>query len=134
MVQNYRNAQTVKVMEGVEEDEFFITRVSHTNPALNIVNVYGAIESMLDNQEVLESWGRIKTKLDKIKDRNEFCLLVGDFNRAIGAGRLGIKGNKPAESYGGKNSIGAARNRRICSGKQFRKGGERALNMDESRR
>ena len=85
MVQNYLKAQTVKNMEGEEEDEFLITRVSHTNPALNIVNIYGAIESRLDNQEVLESWGRIRTELDKIKDRNEFCLLVGDFNRAIGA-------------------------------------------------
>ena len=99
MVQNYLKAQTVKVLEGEEEDEFLITRVSHTNPALNIFNIYGAIESRLDNQV---SWGRIKTELDKIKDRNEFCLLVGDFNVAIGAGRLGIKWNKPAESYGGK--------------------------------
>ena len=51
---------------------------------------------------MLECWGRLKLELDKIKERNEFCLMVGDYNRAIGAGRLGIKGNRPNVSYGGK--------------------------------
>ena len=56
----------------------------------------------MDNQEVLESWGRIKLEIDKIRERSELCLLIGDYKRAIGAGRLGIQGNKTNVSYGGK--------------------------------
>ena len=101
-VQNYLKTHTVKVMEGEEDDEFMITRLDHINPPLNIVNIYGGIETRMENQEILESWGRIKLELDKIRDRNEFCLLVGDVNRAIGSGSFGIKGNRPRVSYGGK--------------------------------
>ena len=56
----------------------------------------------MDKQEILENWGRIKIKINKIGERYEFCLLIGDLNRAIGAGRLGIQGNRPKISYGGK--------------------------------
>ena len=60
----------VKVKEGLEEDEYLITRPSHINPPLNIVNIYGGIESRKNNQEILESWGRIMLKLDNNRDRN----------------------------------------------------------------
>ena len=39
--------------------------------------------------------------LDTIKARNENCLIIGDCNRAIGAGNLGIPGNHPRVSFGG---------------------------------
>ena len=56
----------------------------------------------MERQDVLENWGRIKSEIEKIGERNEFCLLIGDLNRAIGAGRLGIQGNKSKVSNGGK--------------------------------
>ena len=101
-VHNHLKSHTIKVKEGENKDEFIITRLDHINPPLNIINVYGGIEDRMDNQEILENWGRIKTEIDKIGDRNEFCLLIGDLNRAIGAGRLGIQGNRTKISYGGK--------------------------------
>ena len=101
-IQNSLKPHTVRVKEGEDEDEFLIIRLSHMNPPLNIVNIYGSIESRTDSQEILEIWGRLKLELDKIRERNEFCLLIGDLNRAIGAGRLGVKGNRPNVSYGGK--------------------------------
>ena len=101
-VQNYLKPYTVKVKEGQEDDEFLITRLDHVNPPINIVNVYGGIEGRMDNQEILENWGRLMLELEKIKDRNESCLLIGDLNRAIGSGRLGIQGNRQKVSYGGK--------------------------------
>ena len=101
-VKSYLKQHTVKVTEGENEDEYLITRLGHLNPPLNIVNIYGGIESRIGNQEILESWGRIKLELDKIKNRNESCLLIGDFNRAIGAGRLAVQENKTKVSYGGK--------------------------------
>ena len=102
MVKNHLKSHTIKVKEGEDNDEFLITRLDHTNPPINIINIYGGIEERMDNQDILETWGRIKVEIDNIKDRHEYCLLIGDFNRAIGAGMLGIKENKPKESYGGK--------------------------------
>ena len=55
----------------------------------------------MGKQEVLESWGRLKVELNAIKARNENCLLLGDLNRAIGTGKLGVPGNHPRVSYGG---------------------------------
>ena len=91
----------MKVKEGDDDDEYLITRLDHVHPALNIVNVYGGQESRMSRQEVLESWGRLKVDLDTIKARNENCLIIGDCNRAIGAGNLGIPGNHPRVSFGG---------------------------------
>ena len=62
-------------------------------------------------QEILESWGRIKIELDNIKDRNEFCLIIGDFNRALGAGKFRIEGNKPNVFLWGKVCARTARER-----------------------
>ena len=102
VVQNYLKPHTVKVKEGDDEDEFLIIRLDNISPPLNIINIYGGIESRMENQEILESWGRLKLQIDEIRSRNEFCLMVGDLNRAIGAGSLGIQGNRPRVSYGGK--------------------------------
>ena len=102
LVKNNLKAHTIKVKEGEEKDEFLITHLDHTNPPIKIVNIYGGIEERMDNQDLLETWGRIKVDLDNIKDRQESCVLIGDFNRAIGAGKLGIKENKPKVSYSGK--------------------------------
>ena len=102
IVKNNLKAHTIKVKEGEDEDEFLITHLDHINPPINIINIYGGIEERMDNQDILETWGRLKIEIDNIKDRQESCVLIGDFNRAIGAGKLGIKENKPKVSYGGK--------------------------------
>ena len=91
----------MKVKEGEDDDEYLITRLDHVHPALNIVNVYGGQESRMSRQEVLESWGRLKVDLNAIKARNENCLILGDLNRAVGAGILGVPGNNPRVSFGG---------------------------------
>ena len=38
-VKNYLKPHTVKVMEGEDDDEFLIARLSHINPPLNVVNL-----------------------------------------------------------------------------------------------
>ena len=93
---------TVKVKEGENDEEFIVTRIGHIKPAVNIINVYGKIEDRMESIEVLESWGRIKREVDDIKARNESCVIIGDFNWAIGAGKEGVEGNKPKISPGGK--------------------------------
>ena len=101
-VQNALKPHTVKIVEGEDDEEFLVTRIDKIKPALNIINVYGKIEDRMEAEEVLESWGRIKTELDNIQARHESCILLGDFNRSIGAGEFGVQGNKPQISPGGK--------------------------------
>ena len=40
-VKNNLKPYNVKVKEGLEEDEYLITRLDIVKPAINIVNVYG---------------------------------------------------------------------------------------------
>ena len=101
----------MKVKEGEDNNEYLITRLDYMHPAFNIVNVYGGQESRMGKQEVLESWGRLKIDVNAIKARNENCLIIGDCNRAIGAGKLGIPGNHPRVSYGGSLVGSCWRNR-----------------------
>ena len=56
----------------------------------------------MEDDEFHESWGRIKREVVNIENRHESCILIGDFNRAIGAGKLGVQGNKPKISPGGR--------------------------------
>ena len=79
-----------------------ITRLGHTNPAINIINVYGGIEERMEDQEVIENWGRLKRDLEDIQSRNKSVVMLGDFDRAIGAGEQGVEGNKPNISKVGK--------------------------------
>ena len=92
----------VKVKEGEEEDEFLITRLEQVTPPINIVNIYGEIESRCKKEEILERFERIKKETDRIRRDKEGCVIIGDINKAVGADNLGVKGNKPKISYGGK--------------------------------
>ena len=56
----------------------------------------------MSRQEVLENWVKIMKEIKKIKERNKGLVLIGDFNRAIGSGKTGVKGNNPEVSYGGR--------------------------------
>ena len=98
---NELKQSAVKAEEGLEDDEYLITRLDHVSPPVNILNVYGGQESRMSRQEILENWIRIKAEITEIKDRDEGLILIGDMNRAIGHDSLGIKGNHAAVSYGG---------------------------------
>ena len=56
----------------------------------------------MEDVKVLESWGRIKREIVNIQERHESCVIIGDFNCAIGAGKFGVEGNKPKISPGGR--------------------------------
>ena len=102
LVSNEVKAEALKVTEGEEDkDEFLITRLGHVVPAVNVMNVYGGIESRMTKQEVTENWIRMKKDITQIKEREEGLVLIGDMNRAIGNNILGVIGNHPAVSYGG---------------------------------
>ena len=101
-VSNVIKAEAMKVTEGEGSDEYLLTLLGHVVPAVNILNVYGGIKSRMSRQEVLENWVNITKEIKKIKEKNEGLVLIGDFNRAIGSGKAGVKGNNPEVSYGGR--------------------------------
>ena len=102
LVASYLQQNTVKVGEGREGDEYMIVRFDHVQPALNIVNIYGENEKRAGETRIIDSWLRLKHDLDEIKKKGEMILILGDMNRAIGAGEWGVAGNKKVVSPGGE--------------------------------
>ena len=102
MVLNSLKQNTTKVGEGANGDEYNIVRLDHTKPPLNVINWYGEQESRTPNEDILQSWCRLRKDLKNIEDRGEATIVIGDMNRALGDGQWGIKGNKSNISFGGK--------------------------------
>ena len=101
-VENYLKPNAIKVTEGEGNDEYVVTRLDICNPALNVVNIYGEQEGRSGKEKVIEGWNRLRRDLDRIKLKGEFCFLVGDFNKKVGNDDMGVEGNRPEISFGGK--------------------------------
>ena len=100
-VSNEYSEYTVGAGEGCDDDEYLITRVESFKPALSVINCYG--EQRKTNKEVVEEkWKRLKKDMEDIRARGEFCCLTGDLNKLVGTGQLGIPGNHPEVSLGGR--------------------------------
>ena len=78
-----------------------IVCLEHVKPALNIVHVYGRIESRTGNDKVLEGWKQILKELSTIQSKKEAILIIGDLNRAVGDGLVGVVGNRSQVSFRG---------------------------------
>ena len=50
-VANDLKQNAVKVKDGVDNDEYLVTRLDHVSPAINIMNVYGGQESRIKNRK-----------------------------------------------------------------------------------
>ena len=87
--------------EGEQDDEFLITRIDAFTPALNVVNSYGEQRSTR-KEDIEERWLRLRKELEKVRNRGEFCLWAGDQNKLVGTGELGVPGNNPEVSLGGR--------------------------------
>ena len=70
----------VQTKEGVENDEYIITRHSNFATPINIVNVYGEQEPRETKSSVENRWIRILEEIIKIEKRFEACILLGDLN------------------------------------------------------
>ena len=102
MVSKHLKAFATKVSSNNKYDEYMVTRLDNVKPALNIVHVYGQTEGRAGRQQVLEGWTEILKELANIEATKELALLVGDLNRAVGGGELGVEGNSSKISYGGQ--------------------------------
>ena len=100
VAQEYKD-KAIGAGEGSEKDEYLITRIDAFSPALNIVNCYG--EQRSNKLEVIEEkWTRIVNDMEEIRNRGEYCLLVGDLNKLVGSDDLGVPGNHSEVSPGGR--------------------------------
>ena len=96
LIAKHLHINTVKAGEGREGDEYIITRLNHghVRPALNIINIDGENESRAGATKILESWSRLKKDWDKIRDKGEMTILMGDMNRQISCDQFGVRWNK----------------------------------------
>ena len=101
MVEKCCKQHATKVTENNEHDEYMIVRLELVKPALNIVHVYGRIESRTGAEKVLEGWKQILKELTSIQSKKEAILIIGDLNRAVGDGMAGVVGNRSQVSFGG---------------------------------
>ena len=88
--------------EGLDRDEFIVTRHCNFDTPINIVNVYGEQEQRETRIEVENRWMRIMEELIKIERRHEACILVGDLNKHIGNDDLGVRNSHPKITFGGE--------------------------------
>ena len=49
-------ADSVKIAENNNLEEYMIVRLEHVKPALNVMHIYGRIESRTKSESVLEGW------------------------------------------------------------------------------
>ena len=75
---------TLKVHEGVEGQEFLITRHNQFATAINVINLYGNVESRSSNDKIEERWTAIADQVKKIEAKGELLVLVGDINAHVG--------------------------------------------------
>ena len=90
---------SLKVKEGIEGDEYLITKHSQFAVPINVVNVYGEVECRAKNNEIEDRWYRIVSELKKIELLGEHAMIIGDMNKHVGDI---VKGNHVKVSYGGK--------------------------------
>ena len=60
LISNSLSDNTTKVGEGSDGDEYNIFRLDHIKPPLNIINWYGEQESRTANEEILQSWAKLR--------------------------------------------------------------------------
>ena len=56
VIRNDEQMFAIKVDEGLDKDEFILTRHCQFSPPINILNIYGEIESRSNKKEIEERW------------------------------------------------------------------------------
>ena len=80
-IKNDEKSFALKTHEGDDKDEFIVTRHNQFLKPINIINIYGEIESRSKRKDVEERWGRILEIVEKIQSNDEWVILIGDLNK-----------------------------------------------------
>ena len=91
--------KSLKVFEGNLQFEALVTRHSQFKTPINIVNLYGQVESRSSSDQIKERWAKLQEILIKIEAKGELALIIGDLNAKVGDI---IPGNNKKVSQGGK--------------------------------
>ena len=70
--------QVLKVSEGTNGNEYLITRHSQFVKPLNIINVYGDIESRTPVETIDRKWDEIIEEVAKIEARDEGNIIINN--------------------------------------------------------
>ena len=90
---------TLKVYEGNKGHEILITRHSQFIIPINVINVYGVVESRNTNDKLNDCWEEVFNQIKKVEAKGELLVIIGDFNVHVGDI---IYGNNVKRSHGGK--------------------------------
>ena len=99
-VLNSDKISVLKVFEGKNDLEIIVTRHGQFSFPINVINVYGQVESRSNLDEIRERWGIIYDQIMKIESRGELLVLIGDLNTHLGELIPGNNSRKLSE--GGK--------------------------------
>ena len=92
----------VKVFEGENKDEVIWTRFTKFHFPINLIAVYGEQENRESKSNIEARWQRLLELIRKFEVLQETLILIGDFNKHIGEGEQGVRGNHSKVSFGGQ--------------------------------
>ena len=98
-VKGNERLHTLKVNEGSDDLEMLITRHSQFATPVNVINIYGKVETRSSNEEIEERWTAILKEVKKVEAKKEVLVIIGDLNSHVGTL---IKGNHEKVSHGGR--------------------------------
>ena len=74
-VRNKNTADTLKVSEGENDEEYLITRHSQFNIPINIMNIYGEQEGRTTNDEILSRWENMQNEVARIEAKGDHIVM-----------------------------------------------------------
>ena len=83
-VNDKESMHTLKVFNESKEFELMVTRHSQFKTPINIINIYGAIESRSCKEEIKKRWELILEQINLIEAKGELLVIIGDLNTHIG--------------------------------------------------
>ena len=99
-VQSKDAMHTLKVFEGEDDNEIMITRHSQFVVPINVVNIYGEVESRSTKDKIQDNWSIVLNEVTKIEAKGEYLAIIGDLNKHVGGIINGNENDKI--SFGGQ--------------------------------
>ena len=77
-VQSKDAMHTLKVFEGEKDNEMLITRHSQFVCPINVINIYGEVESRSTKDNVQEKWASVLKEVTKIESKGDPLVILTD--------------------------------------------------------
>ena len=80
LIKSCDSEHTLKVFEGENGLEMLIIRHTQFAVTINILNIYGVVESRSTKDEINARWAVIQDQINKIEAKSELLVIIGDLN------------------------------------------------------